>query len=86
MCQRLFQQQLAGGVSSLLPEPPVWRKLEPGPAASMIMLGAFMRTGSVSCDGVLFLAFGGRSNAEVLYYEGESLHPFLIRRYLNGML
>lgn len=50
------------------------------------MLGAFMRAGSVSCDGVLFLAFGGRSNAEVLYYEGESLHPFLIRRYLNGML
>jgi hypothetical protein len=45
MCQRLFQQQLAGGVSSLLPESPVWRKLEPGPAASMIMLGAFMRAG-----------------------------------------
>ncbi|WP_306075940.1 MULTISPECIES: hypothetical protein [Klebsiella pneumoniae complex] len=25
-------------------------------------------------------------NAGVLYYEGECLCPFLIRRYLNGML
>lgn len=47
---------------------------------------AFMRVGAVSCDGVLFPAFGGRANADVLYHEGECLCPFLIRKYHNGML